>query len=275
MSFKTILAVFGASEPMRDLQIAAELCDEVLAHLSAIVVGQAPQLGRYPAITPAWVEQRERSLQALGQSVVHAREMLLARGTSFDVDSIYAEVAAADYDIGERAIYSDLLFVGPTLFQDDSLKRQAIGGGLLQTGRPVLLVPPAAKPTLKPKTVLLAWDSRAQCAHAAREALALMKRADSVRVTMVDPVAALRASGSEPGADVAAYLARHGIKVTIDALPSGQLPIAQVLQRHARDVAADLLVMGAYGHSRLREFIFGGVTRSMLDDAELPVLMAR
>jgi nucleotide-binding universal stress UspA family protein len=91
---------------------------------------------------------------------------------------------------------------------------------------------------------------------------------------MVDPSAALRASGEEPGADIAAYLARHGINVTVDTLPSAGRSVVQVLQQHAVDVASDVIVMGAYGHSRLRELVFGGVTRSMLEAARPPVLMA-
>lgn len=276
MSLKTILVVVGALRGEGDLQVAADLCDQAGAHLSALVVSLAPQpAGRYTTMTRAWVEQRERNLEALEERANQARNLLARRAISFDVGSVYAEVASADYDIAERAMYCDLLLVGPDVFDDDKLKRQALGGGLLQSGSPVFLIPPGTKPTLHPKTVMLAWDSRAQSARAAREALELMRRANSVHVTMVDPVAALRASGAEPGADIAAYLARHGINVTVDTLPGAGRTVAQVLQQHATDVGADVIVMGAYGHSRLREFIFGGVTRSMLDEARTPVLMAR
>ncbi|CEO91799.1 Universal stress protein family (plasmid) [Sinorhizobium fredii HH103] len=276
MSFKTMLAVIGVSQTDRDLQVATDISDQVSAHLSALIVGFAPQpTGRYATLAPAWLEQRERNLQALGETAKTVRDKLSKRGISFDVDSIYAEVAGATYDIGERALYSDLILMGPGAFENADLKQQIITGGLFQSGRPVLLIPPGSIPTLKPKTVLLAWDSRAQSAHAAREALQLMSNAKFVHLAMVDPTATPRQSGDEPGADVAAYLARHGIDVTVDALPSAGRTVAQVLQRHANDVAADMIVMGAYGHSRLRELVFGGVTRSMLNEARLPVLMAR
>jgi nucleotide-binding universal stress UspA family protein len=81
--------------------------------------------------------------------------------------------------------------------------------------------------------------------------------------------------GAEPGADAAAYLVRHGAKVTIDRLPSSNHSVAEMLRQHAVDSSSELLVMGAYGHSRLRERIFGGVTKSMLEDPRLPILMAR
>src|SRR5690606_22145960 len=99
--------------------------------------------------------------------------------------------------------------------------------------------------------------------------------AETVHVTMIDPRAREGGLDIEPGADLAAYLARHGAKVTVDAIPSGGQPTAQALRTHAVEVAADRIVMGAYSHSRLRERFFGGVTRSMIEEADLPVFMAR
>lgn len=119
---------------------------------------------------------------------------------------------------------------------------------------------------------MLAWDSRLEAAKAAREAIDMMKHAE-VHVTLVDPQASSARSGEEPGADVAAYLARHGIAVTVDRLASGSRPVDEVLNQHALDVSADLVVMGGYSHSRLRERIFGGVTKAMLGESRVPVLM--
>ncbi len=102
----------------------------------------------------------------------------------------------------------------------------------------------------------------------------MMKLAQSVHVTMVDPVAASRVSGDEPGADIATYLARHGVNVSVETLPSAGRFVTDTLQRHALDINADMIVMGAYGHSKLLELILGGVTKSMLKEAKLPILMA-
>ncbi|MEY9560113.1 nucleotide-binding universal stress UspA family protein [Sinorhizobium fredii] len=96
--------------------------------------------------------------------------------------------------------------------------------------------------------------------EAAREALEIMESAEEVNVVLVDPSAASAKNGEDPGADVATYLARHGIKGTVDRLPSGGRRVDEVLKQHAIDTYADLIVMGAYGHTRLRERIFGGVT---------------
>jgi nucleotide-binding universal stress UspA family protein len=122
---------------------------------------------------------------------------------------------------------------------------------------------------------MVAWDSSLEAARAVREALDMLVAADDVRLVLVDPVAGESGQGAEPGADAAAYLARHGVKVAVDRLPSSGQSVAAVLSRHAADMDAELMVMGAYGHSRLRERIFGGVTRSILDEPPLPIFMAR
>lgn len=275
MSFKTILNVTGVSQIDQDLQVAMDLCSQAGAHLSVFLAAMAPQpTGRYATLAPSWLEQRERNLQELAERIGEVRDRIATTELSFDVDSIYAEVAGASHAIGQRALYADLLLVGPATFGDEDLKSQIVNGGLFQARRPVLFVSPGSKATLQPKTVLLAWDSRPSAAHAAREALEIMKGADSVHVTMVDPVLAPTASGEEPGADVATYLARHGINVSVESLPSSGRAVPEVLQRHAVDIDADMIVMGAYGHPRLLELLLGGVTKSTLKHARLAVFMA-
>jgi len=122
---------------------------------------------------------------------------------------------------------------------------------------------------------MIAWDSRLEASNAVSRAMHLLSAADAVHVTLVDPMGDEGGQGMEPGADIATYLARHGVKVTVDRIPSQGRTVADTLGQHAIDVSADLLVMGAYGHSRLRQRIFGGVTRSIVDEPPLAVLMAR
>ncbi len=276
MSFKTILSVTGTSQSDRDVKLAADLCSEVGAHLSVFLITMAPTpTGRYETLAPAWLEHRDRCLQELAEQVEHIQNRLASTDLSFDVDSIFAELAGVGYDIGERALYADLVVVGPAACEDEDLKRQIVSGGLFHARTPLLLCAPGKTTTLHPNTVVVAWDSRPQAARAVRDALEIMRAAGSVHVAMVDPVSAPRASGDEPGADVAVYLARHGIQVTVDILPSTGHSVAAVLQKHAMEIGAEMIVMGAYGHSRLREFVFGGATRTMLDETSFPVLMAR
>ncbi|WP_341487268.1 universal stress protein [Pararhizobium sp. A13] len=275
MSYKTVLSVTGIHQSDDDLRAAAELCASAGAHLSALVVAlsASPPIGEYAAaVSVDWLDERSREIAKLDERAEDAKALLAQTGISFDVDTIYTEIAWSDEEIGERASYADISLLGPGLKLDPELRVRAIDGCLFKSARPVLIVPKRGKPTLSPRTIILAWDSRLEAARAAREAIDMMKNAE-VHVTLVDPRASSARNGEEPGADIAAYLARHGIEVTVDRLASGGRPVDDVLNQHALDVSADLMVMGGYSHSRLRERIFGGVTRAMLESANIPVLM--
>jgi nucleotide-binding universal stress UspA family protein len=121
---------------------------------------------------------------------------------------------------------------------------------------------------------MIAWDGRIESARAVRESLDLLVGAKVVELVLVDPIPNEDGHGAEPGADAATYLARHGVRVNVARLPSEGLVTASVLRRHAIDCAANLIVMGGYGHSRLRERLFGGVTKSMIDEPPVAVFMA-
>ncbi len=278
MDFKTILTVTGIGEDDRDIEIAAALCEEIDAHLSVLVLALAapPPIGEYAAIvSDAWMEEREADKAQLDKRVRSLASFLEGRVKSTDFSGEYSELAWADEAVGRRARYADITVAGPGLLSLHTLKDKVIEGVLFSSGKPLLLVPEGSRPTLKPKRVMVAWDSRIEASRALREARQLLVAADDVRLVLVDPLAGEFHQGVEPGADAAVYLARHGVRVTVDRLPSEGRPVSEILRRHAVDSAADLLVMGAYGHSRLRERILGGVTRSMLEEPPLPILMAR
>lgn len=278
MALKTILTITGPELSNRDLRLTAGLCEEIGAHLSVLVLALAapPPVGEYAAmVSDVWLEQRKEDMRELEARSVAVTEFLASTALSSDLASDYKDVAWADDAIGRRARYADLTVVGPEMLSRETLKEKLLEGALFSSGRPVLVVPEGSRPTLKPKRVMVAWDSRLEASRAVRESLDMLMAADEVRVALVDPVERENGHGAEPGADIAAYLARHGAKVTVDRLPSQDQSVAEVLNRHASDCAAELLVMGAYGHSRLRERILGGTTRSMIEDPRLPIFMAR
>ena len=276
MNFKTLLTVVSVAQSDDDLKTAIAVCSEIDAQLSVIVVAVAslPPIGDYPIGTAdIWVKERQNDLEALAKRVDEVELVVKDANISATVISEYPEAARLGHVIGRHARYTDATIIGSSLLRNDLLKTTVVDGALFESGRSVLIVPNGAKPTLRPKSVLLAWNSRLECARAAREALDIMASAEEVHVTLVDPDTSSIENGPEPGADIGSYLAHHGIKVYVDRLPSGGHSIAGVLKQHATDVSADLIVMGGYGHSRTREWIFGGVTRSMIDDPSLPVLM--
>jgi nucleotide-binding universal stress UspA family protein len=278
MPFKTILAVVGVDQGDRDIEAAVGICREAGAHLSVLVLGLAspPPVGAYAAVvSDAWMEERDAEMKRL-KARVDAIEALVAKeGITADVECEYAELAWTDAVAGRRARYADLTIIGPDLIADGELKNYVLHGALFDSGRPLLLAPAGRTATLRPKRIMLAWDSRVEAARAAHEAVELIAAAEEVRIALVDPEAGDLAQGDEPGADVAAWLARHGAKVAVDRLASGGRSVVNVLRQHAVDCGADLMVMGGYGHSRVRERIFGGVTKSMIDEPPLPVFMAR
>jgi len=274
MRYKTILAPVGVNHLEEDLRQAIALSETVEAHLSVLVVAMAapPPIGGFgEVVSAAWLEEREGDITKLASQVEVAKDHLEQSGLSYDVQDIYAEYAWAGEDIAQRALYADLVLIGPKAAADQEFAKRIMDGALFQSPAPLLINPTDRTATLAPQSVLIAWNSQVEAARAVQQALPLLKAASEVHITMIDPVGTAASNGEEPGADIAAYLARHGVSVVVDALPSEGRGVAPMLQQHAIDVSADLVVMGAYGHSRLREFIFGGVTRSMLETAKLPI----
>lgn len=275
---KTILTVTSPDLGDADLKLAAALCEEIEAHLAVLVLNMAapPPIGGYAAIvSDAWLQERQADVNRLQKRTAAVSALLAASQISSDVSSEYPEEAWAHEVIGRRARYADLTVIGPELLSRGALKNKVVSGTLFSSGKPLLLVPQGSFPTLSPKRVLIAWDSRIEASNAVARSLDLLRTADDVRLVLVDPVEGEFGQGEEPGADAATYLARHGIKVTVDRRPSQGRSVAAVLRQHAIDTSAQLLIMGAYGHSRLSERILGGVTKTMIDEPPLPILMAR
>ncbi|MER9683849.1 universal stress protein [Mesorhizobium sp. M0184] len=295
MAFRSVLSVTGADHSDQDVRTAASLCAEVGAHLSVLIMSPLPvamssrQLGdgipewpRQRAHAIAALEKRYRQIERFSQDVAslektsrEIHKLLRATWRCYDVDIANCDQASVGDAVRQRALCNDLTIVGPALLNDINLGPLVINGSLFDTGKPVLVVPEGAEATLSPQRVLVGWDSRAEASRAVREALDLLSAAEEVRVALVDPVPTWTGSGAEPGADVAAYLTRHGARVSVDLLPSAGKPVATVLAQHAIDTSADVIVMGAYGSRRLRERLFGGVTRWIVGKPSLPLFLAR
>jgi nucleotide-binding universal stress UspA family protein len=277
MFYRTILTVTGPDFGDGDLKLAAGLCEQIDAHLSVLVVALAspPPIGSPGALSVAWLEERELEMRRLDARIAAVSSLLAGFAVSADVSSDYVELGRSDEAIGRRARYADLTVIGPDVLGGETLREKTIEGALFSSGKPLLLVPEGAAPTLRPKRVLVAWDSRLEASRAVRESLDVLTAADEVHLVVVDPVQGEDYHGEEPGADAGAYLARHGVKVTISRQPRMNRSVADVLRQHALDTSAELIVMGAYGHSRLRERLFGGVTKSMLSEPPLTLLLAR
>jgi nucleotide-binding universal stress UspA family protein len=144
----------------------------------------------------------------------------------------------------------------------------------LSSGRPVLVVPYAGTFPSVGQRVLVAWDASREATRAVNDAMPLLSAASSVTVMTIDPQQSREEHGDVPGADIALHLARHGVAAQVESTVSGGIGVGDALLSRASDLGADLLIMGAYGHSRGRELILGGATRTVLESMTLPVLMA-
>ncbi|MGC8476216.1 MAG: universal stress protein [Acetobacteraceae bacterium] len=145
---------------------------------------------------------------------------------------------------------------------------------LLQSGRPLLLIPYAGRFAAIGRNVMIAWTETRECARAVHDALPLLRDAEQVTALTVVPPAAAAGDAPPPAAELARHLQRHGIRATALRSVTEDIPDAEALLSYVCDIGADLLVMGGYGHSPLRERLRGGVTRSLLRHMTVPVLMS-
>lgn len=177
-------------------------------------------------------------------------------------------------EVAVQAYYADLVVIARPEPAGQSPAPSGLAESLvLSSGRPIILFPPNQTAS-RVRRSLVAWNATRESIRAVADALPLLARA-TVEVLIVDHERQRARHGQEPGADIARHLARHGAQVEVQRRSSGGKDVGQLLLSQAAAFRADLLVMGAYGHSTLREWIFGGVTRTVLYEAGLPVLMSR
>jgi nucleotide-binding universal stress UspA family protein len=178
-------------------------------------------------------------------------------------------------EVGVHAYYADLVVIARPESAGQTVGPPGLAESLvLSSGRPIIVFPPGGKVT-RVRRVLVGWNATRESIRAAADALSLLVKAEAVEVLVVDHQRRPEGHGQEPGADFARHLARHGAKVEVRRLSSDGKDVGQLLLSQAAAFRADLLVMGAYGHTQLREWMFGGVTRTILYEAGLPVLMSR
>jgi nucleotide-binding universal stress UspA family protein len=170
---------------------------------------------------------------------------------------------------------SDLVIVGQpdpkTGSGDEALLLEA---AFMETGRPALMVPDSAAAAPPFHRLVIAWNASREAARAVHDALPLIQAAKEVVVLVVDPEDIGIALGRTPGSGLVQYLALHGVSARLKSVESGRRHAGETLMAEAKSEKADLLVMGGYGHSKLREALLGGATRTLLAEAALPVLLS-
>jgi len=193
-------------------------------------------------------------------------------GVSAETVTLSASAAGAGDQFARIARRFDLAIVPQAEPKGGTVEELIAETTLFESGRPMIVVPYIQKSPLKLDRVMVCWDGSRQAARAIGDAMPLLAKAGKVEVVIVTNE---RGKQDEiEGADIGKHLARHGLKVEVKRISAGKIDIGAALLSHAADNATDFVVMGGYGHSRLRQFILGGVTRSILQSMTAPVLMA-
>lgn len=260
------------------LQAALALADRFGAQITALCLIAEPLLrGTAGRHLPAEII-REHVSHAEAEATTLLEGARAAAGRRGVVLEIVRESGSADrlpQLLARHARHTDLTVIGQpdldTNGVDDALLVEA---GFMDSGHAALIVPRAGVPQLPPRSALIAWDGSREAARATTDALPLLRHAERTVILVVDADAMGGRVGAPPGADLAAHLSRHQVKAEVKLVASGSAGIADVLLAQVRDSQADLLVMGGYGHSRLREMLLGGVTRHMLERMTVPLLIS-
>ena len=277
MGYKTIVTMFR--NPDTDgahLATALEIADREDAHLNVLALGieRLPPETYFGGSTSILVQgAMSDAMDDLAEAEKAAKAILENSSVPWGLQPIAAPVGAVAQVFGRFAALSDLVVMpqpyGPGRNAEDVAVFEAV---LFSSRTPVLVMPSDQSSCPSPKKVCVAWNQSTEALAAIRAALPLLKRAEAVSVAVIDPH---NAEGFvEPGTQLAELLSRHGVNVEISVMAKTLPYVSEVLARHVEDAGADMLVMGAYGHSRFRESILGGTTRNMLEEAKLPVLMA-
>jgi len=189
--------------------------------------------------------------------------------------SEWRSLSHSSTQVAVQAYYADLVVVARPRRFDPMCDLPGLAESLIsRSGRPIILFPPNHRAS-RIRRILVGWNATRESIRAVADALPLLARAGAVEVLIVDYQHQQERHGQQPGADIARHLLLHGAKVDVQLLSSGAQDVGHVLLSQAAAFGADLLVMGAYSHSKLHEWMFGGVTRTVLYEADLPVLMSR
>ncbi|MEL6913162.1 MAG: universal stress protein [Pseudomonadota bacterium] len=218
-----------------------------------------------------WPSQLDASSGALKERASEVEHILTAAGASGEVRTLWCSDSEIQRYVELSAKTSDLAFLTQSVRGDEELFRHMLHGVLFRSPIGVML---NAQPGFARKNILIAWDNSSAAARAVHLSLDMLIDADSVTIACFDPPALQDGDKYEPGAALATWLSRHDCSISVAQYPTGGAEVADVIADRAREAGADLVVMGAYGRSRMRQAILGGTTRTMIDQTDLPVFLA-
>jgi len=283
MKNNTILIAIGKNCAERELSKKLEEARNLSGHAAILIIGQTPPYPVFaygsPAYTAAiipeeWQQAVSEEGAALKAKAEAVEKVLALHDVSGDVTTICCEPALIPDAVARRAMLCDLAIVTRDLRETPDIFRQVTYGLLFHSPIGAILPDANDDDVMTPKRVFVAWNTSLQTARAVHQALPILRNADEVTIATIDPVMTEHRDGQNPGSDVAKWLTHHGCNVVVKQYPSGGLGIGTCIIERSKECGTDLVVMGAYGHSRLRESVFGGTTRTLIEQSDQAVFLA-
>jgi nucleotide-binding universal stress UspA family protein len=277
MAYKTLLVSLNEIERLDAvLKMAAALAGQQQSHVIGLYVIPAPAV--YPAVGPyvvpevfdgltRYFEDQLKGAKSKFDAVVQGAKLT---GQWLEVKAMTPVISETVSEIGRIA---DLIIASEANRDGkNGVELDFVENLILGTGRPLLILPRSSQADLNTDCMVCAYDGSKEAARAVHDAVPLLQKSKDVRLFWVDPDS--DPSSPPPGSDMAESLRRHGIKATAEALPSGGANPAEAVLAKGRELGAGIMVMGAYGHSRIREFVLGGATRHALANISIPLFMS-
>ncbi|GHE97967.1 universal stress protein [Aliiroseovarius zhejiangensis] len=278
MTYRTVNTIVTDTTHCKGaLEAAKAVANQHDAHLEVLCLGiDRSQQGFYYAGASAMVVQ-DNLAQAREDAMdleAFARKALTAHALPWSSDALTAQMVALNGVVAHRTRFADLVVMPRPYGEGRGHDAEAIVEAALFDGNvPVLVMPDGAAFPQSVGNIVVAWNESPEALRAVRQAMPFLKQADTVSIAIIDPPQH-GPERSDPGGALSQMLARHGVRAEVCVLAKTMPRISDVLNRHALDKDADMIVMGAYGHSRFRESILGGATRHMLEVAEVPIVLA-
>lgn len=283
MKNATLSVILGADGQPDNLEALCQKAFESNMHLIVLLLCKLPPvpvfsvgLGEFGAysLPESWQADVDKANSDLEARRTRFSQYLADHEASGEVRTVSGDVAALRSVVAHVGLTCDLIMIGDDLRSDEQLFQEIVHAALFESSAAVMLNTLSAAEALRPRSAFVAWKAGVPATRAIRAALPALRTAQDVTVALFDPVSTASRDGENPGSDVAAWLNRQGCTVAVQQYPSSGQETGTAILKRAKEVAADLIVMGAYDHSRLREMVFGGTTRTLIEQRDRPVLFS-
>lgn len=275
MSYKSLLALQTIDQGPEEIEPVLQKAKDMDAHLTVLLMVEVapPPVASYAVISEHYWNDYQNQLQEMTTlKRIQIQAKMDEIGAKGQIEELVLNRGELEQHIIAHGSCSDMAIVSNGTMFSGRLAGKAFDDILFSTGLPILILGTENTAFPNIKRAVIAWDGGVEAAKAIRAALPILRQCNEVSIACVD--AEKSRLGPAPGDALATHLARHDINITVHNLSSNGRAIEDILRQHASDMNAEIMIMGGYAHSRIREWLIGGTTRSILQDCPLPVIMA-